>query len=349
MLKTTLDQRITQRPALKELLARDVTIVMPFYERTRYFEHYLREGFWDDYRLQIVCDGSPQETLASMNEMTRDYPLVNVYQYGENKGVGFARTTGIKLVKTPYLLFCDDDDFLIEGQPFMERALSSMRDDDETLFASMRTVYAFDEALNIKPQYDRSMFDGKTGQEVLTFMVRTGEICVLSLGSVFRTENLQFIGPEDFFKVSEDYVFLARLCALYPQRRVSVCPKGGYLRLTRHDSLSSRSNYSLEKIVMHYVSMFVGAYHLEKMGGMHISAFRHILIERGRVLQTSYGKGAEAGLLMAHLLEATGPSSLNRLTLTGEQQKALRYMQRHVEDLPAEFCIMARCHEWNGI
>ena len=324
----------TRSFASHESIESDVTIVMPFYDRTKYFHHYLREGLWDGFRIQLVCDGSPEEVLNTVGDMSQQYHDISVHRYPGNKGVAFARSTGVQLIRTPYLLFCDDDDFLVEGNYFMDEAASSMNEDDEILFSAMREVFAFDESMNAKRQYDRLMFHGITARELLTFMVYSGEICVLSLGTVFRSEELKGVMPESFFRVSEDYVFLARLCARFPDRRIEIVERGGYMRLTQHNSLSARNNYSLDKIVMHYVSMFVGAYHLMELGDLQIETFQQILIQRGLVLQSSYNKGAEVGKLMAHLLNAGGVSSS---LPEGEPRNALRFLKDQKGNLPAEF------------
>ena len=157
-------------------------------------------------------------------------------------------------------------------------------------------------------------------------------MCVLSLGAVFKTDDLRGIGPEDFFRVSEDYVFLARLCARYPDRKVHIENTGVYMRLTQRNSLSAKAGYSIDKIVMHLVSMFVGAYYLFKMGMLRIHIFQHTLRERGKVLQDSYGKGKEAADMMADLLE--GKKVLHP---TQEQKQALKLLSTHKAGLPAEF------------
>ena len=207
-----------------------------------------------------------------------------------------------------------------------------MRADDQILFSAMPEIYAFDESLNLQLQYDRRAFHGKTGKEILSFLVRTGEMCVLSLGSVFKTDDLRGIGPEDFFRVSEDYVFLARLCARYPDRKVHIENNGVYMRLTQRNSLSAKAGYSIEKIAMHLVSMFVGAYYMFKMGMLRTHFFQHILRERGKVLQESYKKGFEAAEMMANLLE--GKQVLHP---TDEQKKVLKLLTVNKASLPAEF------------
>ena len=338
MNRSEIESTVRYVPAVQPALAQDVTFVMPFYKRMKYFSHYLKEGFWDGFRLQIICDGSPDEIVESLKKTLHTKSSVDIHAYPSNKGVAYARTAGIERVSTPFLSFCDDDDIIIDGHQFVNHAITAMQKDESILFYAMQDVYAFTEELHMGLQYDRRIFDKRTGKDLLTYMVFNGEISLLSLGSVFRSKDLRGIGPDTFFKVSEDYVYLARLCARYPQKRIAVNKsRGSYLRLTQHDSLSARKSYSIEKIVMNFISMFVGAHHLINMGGINKEAFQRILIKRGTVLKSSYGKGEETGMLLSKLLESGNMDSLSATSLSEEQQLVMHFLRQHEKNLPPEF------------
>ena len=343
MNRTGIEPGVGFRTAVQTALAQDVTVVMPFYDRTKYFSHYVKEGFWDGFRLQIVCDGSPKNIVNYLKNVTGDSLAVNIHSYPTNKGVAFARKTGIELVSTRYLTFVDDDDIVINGHRFLERALKAMGEEEDMLFYTMQDVIAFTEELNFYRQYNRQIFNKRTARDLLTYMVFNGEISLLSLGSVFRSEDLQGIGPDTFFKVSEDYVFLARLCARYPHKRISVdTSNGSYLRLTQHESLSARNSYSIEKIVMNYISMFVGAHYLIKMGGLTRNAFQQILVKRGKILNASYKRGEETGVLMARLMDGGDMNRLAETNLSDEQRTAYNFLKVNEKHLPAEFYRLIR-------
>ena len=336
-----LDPGVGHQTAVKAALREDVTVAMPFYNRIKYFKHYLGEGFWDGFRIQAICDGSPRQVLDSLKLIKAKNADLTICSYPQNKGIAYARSKAMQVVSTPYLVFCDDDDFLIDGHTFLAKACAAMNARENVLFYAMRNVHGFNEELQVNKQYDRCIFHGRSGTELLTYMVRTGEISVLSLGAVFRVQDLRGTEPEPFFKVSEDYVFLARLCARYPNKHVLVdANHGGYLRLTEHDSLSGRRTFSIEKMTMHYVSMFVGAFYLEKMRGITPDGFRHVLRNRSALLQAGYGKGAELGQLLIQLYERKDKSSLDLAHLSDEQRTGLQFLEAHIGQLPAEFCSM---------
>lgn len=332
MLTTTLTPRVAATPTIKDLAVEDVTVVMPFYDRIKYLQHYMDEGFWQGLKLKLVGDGPAQDMLTNLEHVTAEHQHVDIYSYVDNRGPAYARAAGINRTETPCLTFCDDDDFMTDASAFLTRSSRRLTLHEDVLFTTMPSVMAFNEQLEHRLQYDRRQFQGKTGRELLTFLVKTGEMSALGVGSVFRTDDIKGIYPDAFFKVSEDYTFLARLCARYPDRKVFVDDRGMYMRLIQEDSLSAKAGYSLDKIVMHLVSMFVGAYYLFRMSMLRTAMFQQILRNRGAVLQQSYGKGQDAAEMMASLLDGT-----RKLTLTGEQKMAFDFVQSMKRSLPDEF------------
>ncbi|MEM8488213.1 MAG: glycosyltransferase family 2 protein [Bacteroidota bacterium] len=352
MLTTTLNPHVAAQPTIKDLAVEDVTVVMPFYNRIKFLQHYIAEGFWDGLKLQLVCDGPAQAMLSDLHTLVAPHEHIHVHSYEVNQGPGYARATGIARAETPGVVFCDDDDFMTDGAAFLTRSSQRLNLHPDVLFTAMPDVAAFNEQLAHRIQYDRRQFHGKTGRELLTFLVKTGEMRLLGLGSVFRTSDINGIYPETFFKVSEDYTFLARLCAKYPDRKVYVEERGMYMRLIQQNSLSSKASYSLDKIVMHLVSMFVGAYYLFKMGMLRTAIFQQILRNRGDVLLQSYSKGKEAADMMAALLDGS-----RKTQLSGEQKAAFDFLQSKKHLLPEEFLWLvgwqppqvAKRTDWNSI
>ncbi len=308
---------------------------MPLYDRLQYVQHYIGEGLWDGLPLQIVCDGTDAALRARLDELVAERPEIAIHHYPENRGVAAARGAGIAAVSTPYLAFCDDDDFIAQGGDFLDE-VAALMDDETTLFAAMPEVHAFNESLRTGLQYDRREFHGVTGRELLRFLVATGEMRVLTLGAAFRPADLRGLEPEPFFKVSEDYTLLARLCARHPERRVRITDTGRYMRLIQAGSLSSRQSYSIEKIVMHLVSMCVGAFYLIECGELSLPAFRSVLSQRGDVLQNAYTRGSAAANAVAGLLAGQDPD-----TGTDEAARTVRFLEANRDGLPPEFLHLA--------
>ena len=121
-----LESATEYKTSVKTALEQDVTVVMPFYDRIKYLKHYLGEGLWDGFRIQLVCDGSPENIVKSLSAIPQSKAELNIHTYPKNRGVAYARSTSLGIVTTPYLVFCDDDDFIIDGHSFLNKAQSSM-------------------------------------------------------------------------------------------------------------------------------------------------------------------------------------------------------------------------------
>ncbi len=311
--------------------ARDLTVLIPTHNRSRYFLHYLQEGFWDDVHIHLICDGCDPSVVGELREKTAGRPItvVDVQPHG---GVAQAVRAGLEGVETNHFMFCGDDDFNVDYAGFLAEAAAVKGRETDVLFVTMPFIYGFTPHLEARPQYDRRAFHGKTGREVLTFLTRTGEMSALVAGSLFRTAEMKPLLAEPFFKVSEDFVLLARLCARYPERRVYVAERGRRMRLIHADSLSARPNYSREKALMNLVSMGVGGAYLMEMGVLDRPAMIRLLLDRGEVLQRGFGFGKQTAALVAGLLL---PDPV--VPHTEEAAAMLAYLQAHASGLPDEF------------
>jgi glycosyltransferase involved in cell wall biosynthesis/GT2 family glycosyltransferase len=106
------------------------SVVMPVYDRTwelqEAIESILKQTF-RNYELILVCDGSPDDTLAVVDKYAA-HPQVRVHKYPDNSGNACrGRNTGIKMARGRYIAFMDSDDVSVP-----ERL-------DVTLFHLLRT------------------------------------------------------------------------------------------------------------------------------------------------------------------------------------------------------------------
>lgn len=93
----------------------NVTLVVPIYNVERYLNECL-DSFVSQtdkaFNVLLIDDGSTDKSADIAKEYAKKYPDIFTYYRQENKGLGGARNTGIKLVKTKYLMFFDSDDFM---------------------------------------------------------------------------------------------------------------------------------------------------------------------------------------------------------------------------------------------
>lgn len=326
--------KLNQINMLRMSFNTDITVVMTVYDRHEYICWSIMNNKIGEFEVLLVADGSDEQVLSKIKECQTKYQVknINLIAYYPNRGVSYAKSLGIKKVRTPYFMFCDDDDYIEKFSAFYEEAKGVVS--NNTLFVPIPEIVAFGK-MPEKIQYDRRVFHNKTGCELLEYIVRTGEIHTLCAGTCFRTADVLPLLPEPFFRVSEDFVLLARLCARYPERRIYVANSGRYMRRIHSQSLSNPSQITPEKMLMHIVSLVVGGYYLEKMGRSNRAEFVRILLNRGKLLQRIYGFGLQTAALVGGLL-------LDRPfdPRAAEAVHALNYLRAHRDVLPPELMAM---------
>jgi len=312
----------------------DTTIIMTVYDRYEYICWSIMNDKIGEFEVLLVADGSDEQVLNKIKECQTKYQVknINLIAYYPNRGVSYAKSLGIKKVQTSYFMFCDDDDYIENFSAFYEEVKRVVL--NNTLFLTIPEIVAFGK-ISEKVQYDRRLFHNKTGYELLDYIVRTGEIHALCAGTCFRTADVLPLLPEPFFRVSEDFVLLARLCARYPERRIYVANSGRYMRRIHSQSLSNPSQITPEKMLMHIVSLTVGGYYLEKMGRIDRAEFIRILLNRGKLLQGIYGFGLQTAALVGGLLLDRPPDPK-----AAEAVHALNYLRAHRDVLPPELMAM---------
>lgn len=312
----------------------DLTVVIPTHNRSEYFLQYLEEGRWEGVRIHLVCDGCDPEVVQTLRSRTAGHNVV-IFDEQPNRGVAYAIGVGVRSVRTSHFMFCGDDDYYIDYTAFLKEASRIKQTHDDVLFVTMPEIVAFGDNQAPRVQYDRRGFQGMTGRKLLEVLTYTGEMWALVAGSLFRTDEVIPVLPEPFFRVSEDFVLLARLCARYPDRLIYVAENGRRMRRIHPNSLSARVRFSPEKALMHLVAMCVAGFYMEQEQSINRAQLVRILLNRGKVLQQSYGLGLQTSAIVAGLL-LDAPLQPE----TAEARQVLDYLKNHRDELPAEFIAM---------
>lgn len=123
-----------------------LTIVVPVYNVEKYvgqcLESLVRQTS-DRFSVIIVDDGSKDENTSEIcKAYARKYPERFEYVHQENKGLGAARNTGLRMVKTPFVGFLDSDDWLCVR--YVERLIFELEkydDDGIDLVFTLPVIY----------------------------------------------------------------------------------------------------------------------------------------------------------------------------------------------------------------
>ncbi|MCR5060500.1 MAG: glycosyltransferase [Saccharofermentans sp.] len=92
----------------------NISVIIPVYNASRFLKECIDSVFVQtisDYEVIFVDDGSTDDSLEIIYRETAQYTNVKVI-HQENKGVGFARSVGLKNAEGKYIGWVDSDDFI---------------------------------------------------------------------------------------------------------------------------------------------------------------------------------------------------------------------------------------------
>lgn len=90
-----------------------ISIIVPVYNTAKYLPQCLDSLIGQTFKdVEIVCvdDGSTDNSAQVIHDYVKKDGRIR-YIHQENAGLSEARNTGLDAVKTPYLMFCDSDDW----------------------------------------------------------------------------------------------------------------------------------------------------------------------------------------------------------------------------------------------
>lgn len=93
----------------------EISVIIPLYNGEKYikrcYESIINQDFDKEVEIIFVDDGSSDNSLKILNELKKNNPKITVISQ-QNKNVGGARNTGLKIAKGKYVSFIDIDDFI---------------------------------------------------------------------------------------------------------------------------------------------------------------------------------------------------------------------------------------------
>ncbi len=96
-----------------------LSIIIPIYNGEKFINKCLDSIFHsqnklDSFEVIIVDDGSPDNSIAIIERYCRLFENITIFSQ-DNKGLGEARNSGMKLAKGEYIWFVDQDDWITDG------------------------------------------------------------------------------------------------------------------------------------------------------------------------------------------------------------------------------------------
>ncbi len=106
-----------------------VSVIMPAYNCGAYIEQSVQSVLAQtvtDWELQIVDDGSVDQTARVLQPYLDKYPNIHYCRFARNRGPAAARTEAIKRSSGKYAAFLDSDDLWLPGK--LEKQISFMEE-----------------------------------------------------------------------------------------------------------------------------------------------------------------------------------------------------------------------------
>lgn len=168
----------------------------------------------------VVDDGSDPATARALDALAS--PPLQVVHHAQSQGVSTARNAGLALVRTPWVAFCDDDDYWAPDK--VRSQLEALAAAPEARWSCVGAVHVDDE---FRPLH---WHEPPTTEAAPSLLARTGGIPGGGSGVLASTAVARQVGAFDpAFSILADWDFYYRLNLAAPVAPVNR-PLVGYYR-----------------------------------------------------------------------------------------------------------------------
>ena len=196
-----------------------LSLIIPVYNVEQYIGRCLQSCLCqphvttDDYELVIINDGTKDNSMHVVEEMTRDCTNVTIINQ-HNQGLSMARNAGLKAAQGEYVWFIDSDDWIEEGclHEIIHRLVQT---DVDALQLQYRNVYADDSPCDEHYSVINGFISGKTWMVENTYFTA---VQFMIYRREFLLQNNLFFYPNIYHEDSEfkpRVIYFAETCASY--------------------------------------------------------------------------------------------------------------------------------------
>jgi glycosyltransferase involved in cell wall biosynthesis len=264
---------------------KDITLIMPSYNRVDLLTSDLIKGYKFGKQTKVIVDDfSHENQQQKLSQLAIKHSDIHVIYHDKNQGVAQAYRTGVEQIKTPYVQFLDDDDILLcKDKDRLNEVILKL---NESYLLIPRYIFNLYPDGTLREGYDRSAFESVPAEKILFYLCKTGEMHLLKNGGIFHIEDIKNALPETIFKISEDYVMLARILAKNFKKSLIISDDFYYLRRVNNNTLSKK--ITNEKLILHLLSILIAAYYCIQKKMMTRSIFMNHFKNRIDLLHRLY-------------------------------------------------------------
>lgn len=241
-----------------------LTIVVPAYNVEKYVDQCLNSlvnQTVNNHKVIIVDDGSKDEHTSEIcRSYAKKYPEMITYIWQENKGLGAARNTGLKLADTEYIGFLDSDDWLTSN--YVERVAEELEKyHSEEIDIVFTLPVIFDNVtFNYLPWNDTELFYSIfcTDNKIISAQedFRIYDLEVSACRRIFRRQFLNehnFSFPE---RIKWEDVYPHFFLLHHAKRCLGIDDVGFYYRINTAGQITNLSDFSRLDIVRVFAKTF---------------------------------------------------------------------------------------------
>ncbi|MBQ1298826.1 glycosyltransferase family 2 protein [Candidatus Saccharibacteria bacterium] len=224
-----------------------VSVIVPVYNGEKTIGQCLDSLVEQSHKkIKIICvdDGSTDGTSEILNRYRKKYRRVQIINQ-KNGGRSLARNTGLKAVKTKYVMFCDSDDWYEKNM--CENMIDAMeRSRADLVVCGVNMVYeTHDEMKESDENYYKLNYSGEQQIDDEKISKTNGSVCnKIFKMDVVRGNKICF--PKDL-NTAEDYYFY---CAYMSVSKTVYFLNQKLYNYRRHDNSIMSNNFNKKKLSM---------------------------------------------------------------------------------------------------
>lgn len=232
-----------------------VSVIIPIYGVEKYIEKCARSLFeqtLEDIEFIFVDDCTPDKSVEILNSVISSYPKrsaqVKIVKHETNKGLPFARETGLSYATGDYIIHCDSDDWV---EPQMYEALYNKAIDENADIVICDYYYAYSDGKRVVLPQKPAATDGKMVIKQMLFQQLHGSCCNKLVKRACYNTDIVF--PKE--NMREDLALMVQL--VYYAKKVAYLPQAYYNYYFNTNSLSQSLSYEvIEKRVLQSVKNY---------------------------------------------------------------------------------------------
>jgi glycosyltransferase involved in cell wall biosynthesis len=240
-----------------------ISIIIPVYNSEKYLKQCLDSILKQTYKnleIVLVDDGSKDSSLKMCNEYSKSDKRIKVFSK-ENGGTSSARNYGLKHITGEYVIFIDNDDYILDENSFSNIIILLKKNKPDILLHNC--IYYWENTGKFtypKTDFDRKEIINKNKYEALDYLIKNNIYTYTVWDKVIKTsviKNNNILFSEG--KRNEDSEFCIKI--LEVTKSYDYCDKPCYVYRKLHSyaqtsTLKYEHTKDLKDLILFYIKKY---------------------------------------------------------------------------------------------